>query len=658
MKRDDLPDYDEHERWLEDEPDSRNPETTRAEVRARRVADARSRLIGELRSGEPSTRQPALDAVATRQDVVPETSKHQHGGLTAFIYARVSTREQARTGGGEEGYSIPAQREACKDKARQLDAAVTGVYVDAGESAKTANRPDLQRMLRDVTKQRPTYVIVHKIDRLARNREDDIAINLALKKAGTTLVSCTENVTDTPSGRFLYNIMADMAQFYSDNLAQEVLKGLVAKARDGGTPHRAPLGYLHKREYLNGAMTSWVELDPERAPLVRWAFERYATGDWTVVDLFFALSEKGLTTRPGPSTPVREVSVNTLHKVLRNPYYLGVVTYQGVTYEGKHEALIDPELWLRVQDMLTAHAHAGEKDRKHTHYLRGTIFCGQCGARLVFSRNTGNGGAYDSFVCTKKRTRSANCPRPAIRLEKIEHGIAAFYGRFQLTPAAIAAARLGVRADMAAEIADAHQGAERAQRRLASLQDERARLMQAHYADAVPLDLLKTEMARLTRAMADAERQITTATADLASSQQTLEDALTVAGNCHRHYETAPDFVKREINQGFFRKLIIDSDGTVERAELTKPFAQLLTPDRQKTTRDTENVPDTPGHLPAPRTPSGTPPAPRDALGRPGSALAGVAAGGTTKNPDDDLVGDGSHKGPLVELRGFEPLTP
>jgi len=186
MKQDNLPDYDERERWLEDEPDNRNPDTTRAEARARRVADARSRLIGELRSGEPSTRQPALDAVAARQDGVPEkSSKRQHGGLTAFIYARVSTREQARTGGGEEGYSIPAQREACTDKTRQLDAAVTGVYVDAGESAKTANRPELQRMLRDVTKQRPTYVIVHKIDRLARNREDDIAINLALKKGGT-----------------------------------------------------------------------------------------------------------------------------------------------------------------------------------------------------------------------------------------------------------------------------------------------------------------------------------------------------------------------------------------------------------------------------------------------------------------------------------------
>ena len=136
---------------------------------------------------------------------------------------------------------------------------------------------------------------------------------------------------------------------------------------------------------------------------------------------------------------------------------------------------------------------------------------------------------------------------------------------------------------------------------------------------------------------------------------QTLEDALTVAGNCHRHYETAPDFVNREINQGFFRKLIIDRDGTIERAELTEPFAQLLTPDWQKVTRDTENVLDTPGHLPAHEdTKRDTP----SAQGRPGSALADVAAGGTTKNPDDDLVGDGSHRGPLVELRGFEPLTP
>ena len=102
---------------------------------------------------------------------------------------------------------------------------------------------------------------------------------------------------------------------------------------------------------------------------------------------------------------------------------------------------------------------------------------------------------------------------------------------------------------MASTLAEAHQNAERAQRRLANLH-ERTRLMQAHYAGAVPLDLLKTEMTRLTRAMADAEHQITSATADLASSEQTLEDALTVASQCHHHYNTAPEAIKRQINQG------------------------------------------------------------------------------------------------------------
>ncbi|MGH3903837.1 MAG: recombinase family protein, partial [Pseudonocardiaceae bacterium] len=242
MANQNLSDYDEQ--GIDQEEGSRNPDTDRALERAQRVAAARGKIVDELRSGQSPTSQRALDAVASHSPSPPDTksSSNHRNGATAFIYLRVSTREQARTGGGDEGYSLPAQREACLEKARQLDATVLDTYIDAGESAKTTKRADLQRMLRDVKKHRPTYLIVHKIDRLARNREDDIAINLALKKAGTTLISCTENLNDSPSGRFLYNIMADMAQFYSDNLAQEVLKGMVSKAKDGGTPHKAPLG--------------------------------------------------------------------------------------------------------------------------------------------------------------------------------------------------------------------------------------------------------------------------------------------------------------------------------------------------------------------------------------------------------------------------------
>jgi Resolvase, N terminal domain len=98
--------------------------------------------------------------------------------------------------------------------------------IDAGESARSADRPELQRMLSYLTEQRDIdYVIVHKVDRLARNRADDVAINLAISKAGATLVSCTENIDETPSGILLHGIMSSIAEFYSRNLANEVSKG-------------------------------------------------------------------------------------------------------------------------------------------------------------------------------------------------------------------------------------------------------------------------------------------------------------------------------------------------------------------------------------------------------------------------------------------------
>ena len=195
-----------------------------------------------------SNRKTALEAA----DRSPQRTRSQSAEVRtgrdvpiAFAYLRVSTKEQARTGGGAEGYSLPAQRDACLAKAAQLGAVIEREYVDAGESARSADRDQLQAMLKDVKTLKPDFVIVHKIDRLARNREDDIAINLLLRRNGVKLVSCTENIDDTPSGKLLYGLMAEIAQFYSGNLAQEVLKGMVRKAEEGGTPFRAPLGYLN-----------------------------------------------------------------------------------------------------------------------------------------------------------------------------------------------------------------------------------------------------------------------------------------------------------------------------------------------------------------------------------------------------------------------------
>lgn len=599
----------------------------------------RRRVIDELRGtgqeGASAAAQRAADQ--TPRGANPRRSDGSASGAElAFIYVRVSTREQARTGGGEEGYSIPAQRAACTEKAKQLGAVMGGIYIDAGESAKSIRRPELQRMLRDIEEQRPRYVIVHKIDRLARNRMDDVAINMALRKAGSELVSCTENISDTPSGKFLYNVMADMAQFYSDNLAQEVNKGLLAKAQDGGTPFRPPLGYLPCRDYHDGILVSSVVVDQQRAPLMKWAFEQYATGDWTAQRLMKALREKGLTTRPTARRPERDVSLTSLLNMLRNPYYMGVVSYRGVTYEGKHEALVTPELWLTVQDVLAVHAHAGEKDRVHTHYLRGTIFCGGCGRRLIFTRATGrHGGTFDYFICPKRHHEEVRCVRRAIRIERIEDGILELYQRLEMPAETVRSIRLGVQAEMAGESVEAHRQAERSNASLKKLGQERAVLMQAHYAGAVPLDLLKTEMDRLTRAMAAAERQVEVSGKLLAEVEAVLEQALAVAAECNVQYRRAPEFVRRQMNQGFYKKLWIAQDGMVEHCELTEPFAALLGW----------------GGLPAGR--------------QVGRGLnkdqrrfeAGQAGlGGQLETPTSG-EGRGLNENVLVELKGLEPLT-
>src|SRR5690606_36072127 len=109
-------------------------------------------------------------------------------------------------------------------KAEALGSVVVDEFVDRGESARTSKRSELQRMLRMVKSERPDFVIVHKVDRLARSREDDVMINLQLREAGVQLVSCTENIDETPSGALLHGIMSTIAEFYSRNLANEVAK--------------------------------------------------------------------------------------------------------------------------------------------------------------------------------------------------------------------------------------------------------------------------------------------------------------------------------------------------------------------------------------------------------------------------------------------------
>src|SRR4029453_1240915 len=138
------------------------------------------------------------------------------GAKRAVIYLRVSTAKQADKNADSEGYSLPAQREACLRKAEALGAEVVEEYLDRGESAKTTDRPEFQRMLARIRLARDVdYVILDKIDRFARNRRDDANTMFELKSYGAQLVSVKENIDETPAGQLLHAIMAGIAEFYS-----------------------------------------------------------------------------------------------------------------------------------------------------------------------------------------------------------------------------------------------------------------------------------------------------------------------------------------------------------------------------------------------------------------------------------------------------------
>jgi DNA invertase Pin-like site-specific DNA recombinase len=351
--------------------------------------------------------------------------------MRCVIYLRVSTREQAEKGEGPEGFSIPAQREACTRHIRDAGWLLTDEYVDRGESARSTDRPALKEMLARIAEDRDIdAVIVHKIDRLARNMEDHVAIRALLRRRGVALVSVTENVEETASGRLVEGIHALMAEFYSANLASEIKKGLAQKAKMGDFPHGAPLGYANLREVLGGRQVARIVPDPERASLVSLAFEHYATGEWTLQRLAGELAHRGLTNRGQRGKPPAPITWQGLAKVLANPVYVGIVEWNGVQHPGTHEPLVSPEVFRRVQELLGARAARGTRERKHPHYLKGLLYCGVCGQRLSVQHSKGR---YTYFFCLgQKNDPTGTCRERYVAADDLEAQVADLYQRIQL----------------------------------------------------------------------------------------------------------------------------------------------------------------------------------------------------------------------------------
>ena len=307
----------------------------------------------------------------------------------AVLYVRVSDERQL------EGYSPEVQeREGEKYAARQGFEVVRRWVVS--ESAKAAGREAFGEMMRFV-KSDPSVkgVIFEKTDRSTRNFFDVDQLyklievhdkELHFYKTGLVL-----NKDSRSSDKLRFDIEAVLARNYVNNLSEEVRKGMDQKVKKGGWPSIAPNGYL------NDVATRDVVLDPKRGPIVRRIWELAGTGRYTLEDLVEIARKEGLD-HPLKRNPIGKSSI---HKMLSNTFYFGLITWKGESFMGKHEGLISKALFDRVQAVFSR-----TKPSKHRKFaFRGLATCGHCGSAITAEyhakrQKNGTRREYVHYRCT------------------------------------------------------------------------------------------------------------------------------------------------------------------------------------------------------------------------------------------------------------------
>jgi site-specific DNA recombinase len=502
------------------------------------------------------------------------------GSKSAVIYLRVSTKGQTERDGDPEGYSIPAQRDACTRRAKLLDSVVVKEFVDSGESAKSADRPALQDMLRFVASEKVDFIIVHKIDRLARSREDDLFINSVFVEAGTTLISCSENIDRSPSGLLLHGIMASIAEFYSQNLAAEVKKGMSQKAKNGGTNTKAPIGYQNVRNVENGRDIRSVEIDPERGPLITWAFEAYASGDYSLRGLTDELVNRGLTQRSTRSRPERLYPANRLHDLLQNKYYLGIVTYMGEEFEGRHERLTDPVTFELVQRRLQSRRRSSDRTHRRNHYLKGSLRCARCHSPLGYCVSRGNGGEYAYFFCWSRHERKSNCDLPHISAEKLENAVIDCCFSDQVDSSYLATIRKAVLAEFDDSTSLVQKERAKIAATIARLNSQRVKLADMALAGAVPSDIAHEKQVQLQLRLSSARTQLEKVEQIALVTRPVIEKIFDLCEKNVNHYRDLSSDGRKEWNMARYEALEIDIDDDgpfVSTATHTPIFGALAT---------------------------------------------------------------------------------
>lgn len=319
----------------------------------------------------------------------------------AVIYARYSSS-------GQREESIEGQLRDCHEFAKKSGFNIVGEYIDRALTGRTDKRPDFQRMLRDSERGIFKAVICWKIDRFARNRYDSAMHKYKLKKNGVRIFYAKESIPDGPEGIILESVMEGYAEYYSENLSQNVKRGNYDSALELKTLGRSLLG-------LQKGVDGRFEQNPATAPIVRRIFEEYAAGE-PAKDIYTRLNSEGYRTVRGGL-----FNKNSIRRILQNEKYIGVYEYQDIRVENAIPPIVDRELFERCQNMLEKHHRSPAAQRETSFLLTSKLFCGHCGEPMTGDGGTSRTGkVYYYYTCNGRRDHKCEKERePKDQIEQL-----------------------------------------------------------------------------------------------------------------------------------------------------------------------------------------------------------------------------------------------
>lgn len=330
----------------------------------------------------------------------------------AVLYCRVSTKEQV-----EEGNSLITQEKNCTEYANKHGFEIAATFIEQGESAKTADRTELKKLMSfcAIKKNKISAVISYKIDRISRNTDDYSQIRILLKRYGVEIKSTTEFFEDNPAGRFMENIIANVAQFDNDVRAERSIGGMRDAVREGRYVWVAPFGYSNVK--VNGKAT----IAPNHlAPLVKRAFEGVALNLNPADEIRKKLITEGLVNPSG-----NPISRSHFYHILKLELYQGWISKFGERHRGNFEPIVSEELFNQVQHVLTG------KHVKYRHYLKERpdfplkrFICHPSGKMLTGCWSQGRKKKYPYYLIPKQTIN--------IRKETLEHTFKEWLNQFKI----------------------------------------------------------------------------------------------------------------------------------------------------------------------------------------------------------------------------------